>query len=560
MLQDPSVKYRPFPQVDLPDRQWPGRTITKAPRWLSTDMRDGNQALIDPMDTEKKTRFFNLLVKLGIKEIEVGFPSAGATEFDFISGLVQSGEIPDDVLIQVLTQARRDLIERSFESLKGAKQAIVHVYNAVSPAWRRIVFGMDRPQIKQIAIDAAKIIRDEAARQPNTEWHFEYSPETFSTAELDFSLECCEAVMDILQPTRERPIILNLPATVEAATPNIYADQIEWFGRHIRNRDSVVISLHPHNDRGTGVAAAELGLMAGGDRVEGCLFGNGERTGNCDIVTVGLNMYTQGVHPGLDFSNMEEIVQTVTYCNQLPVHPRHPYAGDLVFTAFSGSHQDAIKKGFAAQEARNDELWDVPYLPIDPADIGCSYEAVIRVNSQSGKGGVAWVLQQDKGLKLPKRMQADFSRVVQDLADRTSRELVAADIWTAFESYYCLGSDQPFKLIDYQESHQPHAGGNRLFVGKIALNGVEQTVSGRGNGLISSVLAALRDNCGIDLEVEDYNEHAIGHGSDVQAAAYVECKTPEGRKIFGVGMDADVATASVQAILSAANGLAARGN
>lgn len=560
MLQDPSVKYRPFPQVDLPDRQWPGRAITKAPRWLSTDMRDGNQALIDPMDTEKKTRFFNLLVKLGIKEIEVGFPSAGATEFDFISGLVQSSEIPDDVLIQVLTQARRDLIERSFESLKGARQAIVHVYNAVSPAWRRIVFGMDRPQIKQIAIDAAKIIRDEAAKQPNTEWHFEYSPETFSTAELDFSLECCEAVMDILQPTRERPIILNLPATVEAATPNIYADQIEWFGRHIRNRDSVVISLHPHNDRGTGVAAAELGLMAGGDRVEGCLFGNGERTGNCDIVTVGLNMYTQGVHPGLDFSNMEEIVQTVTYCNQLPVHPRHPYAGDLVFTAFSGSHQDAIKKGFAAQEARNDELWDVPYLPIDPADIGCSYEAVIRVNSQSGKGGVAWVLQQDKGLKLPKRMQADFSRVVQDLADRTSRELVAADIWTAFESYYCLGSDQPFKLIDYQESHQPHAGGNRLFVGKIALNGVEQTVSGRGNGLISSVLAALRDNCGIDLEVEDYNEHAIGHGSDVQAAAYVECKTPEGRKIFGVGMDADVATASVQAILSAANGLAARGN
>ncbi len=560
MLQDPSVKYRPFPQVDLPDRQWPGRTITKAPRWLSTDMRDGNQALIDPMDTEKKTRFFNLLVKIGIKEIEVGFPSAGATEFDFISGLVQSGEIPDDVLIQVLTQARRDLIERSFESLKGAKQAIVHVYNAVSPAWRRIVFGMDRPQIKQIAIDAAKIIRDEAAKQPNTEWHFEYSPETFSTAELDFSLECCEAVMDILQPTRERPIILNLPATVEAATPNIYADQIEWFGRHIRNRDSVVISLHPHNDRGTGVAAAELGLMAGADRVEGCLFGNGERTGNCDIVTVGLNMYTQGVHPGLDFSNIEEIVQTVTYCNQLPVHPRHPYAGDLVFTAFSGSHQDAIKKGFAAQEARNDEYWDVPYLPIDPADIGCSYEAVIRVNSQSGKGGVAWVLQQDKGLKLPKRMQADFSRIVQDLADRTSRELVAADIWTAFEGYYCLGTDQPFKLIDYQESHQPHAGGNRLFVGKIALNGVEQTVSGRGNGLISSVLAALRDNCGIDLEVEDYNEHAIGHGSDVQAAAYVECKTPEGKKIFGVGMDADVATASVQAILSAANGLAARGN
>ncbi|HKR17831.1 2-isopropylmalate synthase [Rhizorhapis sp.] len=561
MLQDPSVKYRPFPQVDLPDRQWPARTITRVPRWLSTDMRDGNQALIDPMDTEKKTRFFNLLVKLGLKEIEVGFPSAGATEFDFINGLVQSGDIPDDVFIQVLTQARRDLIERTFESLKGARQAIVHVYNAVSPAWRRIVFNMERPQIKQIAIDAAKIIRDEAAKQPNTDWHFQYSPETFSTAELDFSLECCEAVMDILQPTREKPIILNLPATVEAATPNIYADQIEWFCRHIRDRDKVVISLHPHNDRGTGVAAAELGLMAGGDRVEGCLFGNGERTGNCDIVTVGLNMYTQGVHPGLDFSNMEEVVQTVTYCNQLPVHPRHPYAGDLVFTAFSGSHQDAIKKGFAAQEQRNDQLWDVPYLPIDPADIGCSYEAVIRVNSQSGKGGVAWVLQQDKGLKLPKRMQADFSRVVQDLADKTSRELVASDIWTAFEGHYCLGTDQPFKLIDYQETQSPHASGsNRLFVGKILMNGEERSVSGRGNGLISSVLDALRENCGIDLEVEDYSEHAIGHGSDVQAAAYVECKAADGKKIFGVGMDADVATASVQAILSAANGLATREN
>jgi len=552
MLSDPSRKYRPFPQVDLPDRQWPSRTITQPPRWLSTDMRDGNQALIDPMDTEKKTRFFELLTRIGLKEIEVGFPSASATEFDFISGLVRSGRIPDDVLVQVLTQARRDLIERSFESLQGARAAIVHVYNAVSPAWRRIVFQMDRPQIKQIAVDAAMIIRDCAAAQPETEWHFEYSPETFSTAELDFSLECCEAVMDILKPTPERPIILNLPATVEAATPNIYADQIEWFGRHIRDRDSVVISLHPHNDRGTGVAAAELGLMAGGDRVEGCMFGNGERTGNCDIVTVGLNMYTQGVHPGLDFSNMEELVQTVTYCNQLPVHPRHPYAGELVFTAFSGSHQDAIKKGFAAQETRNDDLWNVPYLPIDPADIGCSYEAVIRVNSQSGKGGVAWVLQQDKGLKLPKRMQADFSRVVQDLADRVSRELQASDIWTAFEDYYCLGADQPFKLLDYQESG--HAG-NRLFVGKIALNGEARSVSGRGNGLLSSVLDALREQLGIDLEVVDYSEHAIGAGTDVNAAAYVECRTPEGKSVFGVGLDSDVATASVQAILSAANGL-----
>ncbi len=555
MLTDPARKYRPFPQVDLPDRQWPSRTITRPPRWLSTDLRDGNQALIDPMDSEKKTRFFDLLTRVGLKEIEVGFPSAGATEFDFISGLVRSGRIPDDVLIQVLTQARRDLIERTFESLDGARAAIVHVYNAVSPAWRRIVFQMDRPQIKQIAVDAAMIIRDQAAARPGTAWHFEYSPETFSTAELDFSLECCEAVMDILLPTPERPLILNLPATVEAATPNIYADQIEWFGRHISRRDCVVISLHPHNDRGTGVAAAELGLMAGADRLEGCLLGNGERTGNCDLVTVGLNLYTQGVAPGLDFSNMEEIVQTVTYCNQLPVHPRHPYAGELVFTAFSGSHQDAIKKGFAAQEARNDELWDVPYLPIDPADIGCSYEAVIRVNSQSGKGGVAWVLQQDKGLKLPKRMQADFSRVVQELADGSSRELHAADIWTAFVDHYCLGADQPFKLIDYEEGG---SAGARLFVGKIACEGAPVPVSGRGNGLMSSVLDAVREQFGIELEIVDYSEHAIGAGSDVNAAAYVECRTPEGRTVFGVGLDSDVATASVQALLSAANGFRRR--
>ncbi|MCW2366733.1 2-isopropylmalate synthase [Sphingobium sp. B7D2B] len=557
MLSDPSQKYRPFPQVDLPDRQWPSRTITQPPRWLSTDLRDGNQALIDPMDTEKKTRFFELLTRVGLKEIEVGFPSAGATEFDFISGLVKSGRIPDDVIIQVLTQARRDLIERTFESLQGARQAIVHVYNAVSPAWRRIVFNMERPQIKQIAVDAAKIIRDEAAKQPNTDWRFEYSPETFSTAELDFSLECCEAVMDILQPTQEKPLILNLPATVEAATPNIYADQIEWFCRHIRDRDSVVISLHPHNDRGTGVAAAELGLMAGADRVEGCLFGNGERTGNCDLVTVALNLYTQGVSPGLDFSNMEEVVQTVTYCNQLPVHPRHPYAGDLVFTAFSGSHQDAIKKGFAAQEQRNDEIWDVPYLPIDPADIGCSYEAVIRVNSQSGKGGVAWVLQQDKGLKLPKRMQGDFSKVVQDMADKSSRELHAADIWEAFEQHYCLTGAQPYALVDYVESGP---AGNRVFTGKIVHDGTERSISGRGNGLISSALSALRDELGIGLDVVDYNEHAIGTGGNVRAAAYVECRTDDGTTFFGVGTDEDVATASVKAVLSVVNAYYRRQN
>jgi len=558
MLQDPSRKYRPFPQVDLPDRIWPTRTITAPPRWLSTDLRDGNQALIDPMDGQKKKRFFDLLVRIGVKEIEVGFPSAGATEFDFISSLVRSGKVPDDVTVQVLTQARRDLIETTFQSLVGAPRAIVHVYNAVSPAWRQVVFGLDRPAIKQIAIDAAKIIRDEAAKQPDTDWHFEYSPETFSTAELDFSLECCEAVMDILQPTAEKPLILNLPATVEAATPNIYADQIEWMCRNISAREKVCISLHPHNDRGTGVAAAELGLMAGADRVEGCLFGNGERTGNCDIVTVSLNLYTQGINPGLDFSDIDEIIQTVEYCNQLPVHPRHPYAGELVFTAFSGSHQDAIKKGFAAQEARNDELWYVPYLPIDPHDLGRDYEAVIRVNSQSGKGGVAWVLQQDKGLKLPKKMQADFSRVVQALADETSRELGAADIWDAFQRHYHLASEQPVKLLDYHEGLGVPGTAGRSFVGRIEMQGEVRSISGRGNGLLSSVLSAIREGLGVELEVADYSEHAIGAGTDVQAAAYVECVAMDGTKIFGVGMDQDIATATVRAALSAANGLLAR--
>ncbi len=550
MLRDPSTKYRPFPQIDLPDRQWPSKTIVKPPRWLSTDLRDGNQALIDPMDAEKKTRFFDLLCKVGLKEIEVGFPSAGATEFDFISGLVKTGRIPDDVSVQVLTQSRRDLIETSFASLVGAKTAIVHLYNAVSPAWRKIVFGMDRAQVKQIAIDGAKVLRDEAAKQPNVRWQFEYSPETFSTAELEFSLEVCEAVMDVLMPTPDNPIIFNLPATVECATPNIYADQIEWFGRHIRNRDSVAISLHTHNDRGTGVAAAELGMMAGADRVEGCLLGNGERTGNCDFVTVALNMYTQGVDPKLDLSDIDAVVNTVSYCTNIPVHPRTPYAGDLVFTAFSGSHQDAIKKGFAAQEAKNDTLWEVPYLPIDPADLGRSYEAVIRVNSQSGKGGVAWVIEQDKGLKLPKRLQADFSRHVQAYADETSRELNAADIWQLFERTYLPHADDRVELRDYEESG---TAGQRVFIGRVAIDGEERSISGRGNGLISGVIAAIAESTGPTLDVVDYNEHAIGHGADAQAAAYVECRTAAGKTVFGVGMDTDIATASVRAVLSAAN-------
>ena len=554
MLKDPSAKYRPFPQINLPDRQWPGRVITQAPRWLSTDLRDGNQALIDPMGAEKKTRFFDLLVKVGLKEIEVGFPSAGATEFDFIRGLVDSGRIPDDVMVQVLTQSREDLIKTSFESLAGAKSAIVHVYNAVSPLWRQVVFGLEKPQIKEIARQGAMFLRDQAARFPQTDWHFEYSPETFSTAEVDFSIECCEAVMEVLQPTVEHPIILNLPATVEAATPNIYADQIEYFCRNLPNRDRAVISLHTHNDRGTGVAAAELGLMAGADRVEGCLFGNGERTGNCCLVTVALNMYTQGINPELDFSNIDEVIQTVEYCNQLKVPERHPYGGELVFTAFSGSHQDAIKKGFAAQEQRNDELWAIPYLPIDPADLGRSYEAVIRVNSQSGKGGFAWVIEQDQGLKLPKKMQAHFSKHVQELADELGRELVADDIWQVFQRVYRLNTPQHFQLVDFDEKRAPD--GTRIFAGKIELDGKERSVSGRGNGLISSVVSTIAESFGVSLEVRDYSEHAMGAGSDARAAAYVECVTPEGKTIWGVGIDEDVATASVRAVLSAANAVA----
>ena len=555
MLSEPGRKYRPFPQVDLPDRQWPSRTITAPPRWLSTDLRDGNQSIIDPMDAVKKNRFFDLLVEVGIKEIEVGFPAAGATEFDFISGLVKSGRIPDDVVVQVLTQSRQDLIQRSFESLEGAQAAIVHLYNAVSPAWREIVFRMSREDVKAIAIQGAQWLVDEAAKRPGTRWQFEYSPETFSTAELDFSLEVCEAVMQVVGPTRDWPIILNLPATVEAATPNVYADQIEYFCRNLPNREAAVISLHTHNDRGTGVAAAELGLMAGADRVEGCLFGNGERTGNCCLVTVALNMYTQGIDPELDFSNIDKVIETVEYCNQLPVHPRHPYGGELVFTAFSGSHQDAIKKGFEAQGQRNDQLWRVPYLPIDPADLGRTYEAVIRVNSQSGKGGFAWVLEQDQGLKLPKRMQADFSRHVQAMADELGRELNAADIWQCFrETYYVKVERRRFRLVDFDETKA--ADGTRIFAGVIAVDGEEQRVSGRGKGLVSSVLATIRESYALDFEVLDYYEHALGQGADARAAAYLECRLADGRTFWGAGIDEDVATASVRAILSAANSAA----
>jgi len=552
MLHDPSRKYRPFPQVPLPDRQWPGRTITQPPRWLSTDLRDGNQAIVDPMDAVKKNRFFDLLVGIGVKEIEIGFPAAGQTEFDFISGLVNTGKVSDDVIVQVLTQSREDLIRTSFASLDGARAAIVHLYNAVSPAWREIVFRMTPDEVRQVAVNGAKVMRDEAGKRPGTEWHFQYSPETFSTAELDFSISVCEAVMEVLQPTAERPIILNLPSTVEAATPNVYADQIEYFCRNLPGRDRAVISLHTHNDRGTGVAAAELGLMAGADRVEGCLFGNGERTGNACLVTLALNMYTQGIDPGLDFSDIDRVIETVEYCNQIPVHQRHPYGGELVFTAFSGSHQDAIKKGFEAQGMRNDELWRVPYLPIDPADLGRNYEAVIRVNSQSGKGGFAWVLEQDQGLKLPKKLQADFSKQVQRLADELGRELNAADIWQVFrETYYVKVDRRRFRLVDFEETRA--SDGTRLFAGTIEVDGQPQSVSGRGKGLISSVLTTLKQTFGLELEVLDYNEHALGAGTDARAATYLECLTGDGRTVWGVGIDEDVATASVRAILSAAN-------
>lgn len=551
MLKNPETKYRPFvTPVDLPDRQWPSRRLTSAPRWLSTDLRDGNQSLANPMGVERKQRFYDMLIAIGFKEIEVAFPSASQTEFEFVRSLITDDRIPDDVTIQVLTQSRTELIARTFESLEGAQRAIVHLYNATAPLFRRVVFGMERRDVVDLAITGVTAMLDESLKHPDTDWTFEYSPETFCFTEPDFALEICERVLDVWQPTAERPAILNLPATVEVAMPNVYADQIEWFCRNISRRDSVVISLHPHNDRGTGVAAAELGLLAGADRVEGCLFGNGERTGNVDLVTLALNLYTQGIDPGLSFPAMREVVNTVEHCTELPVHTRHPYAGELVHTAFSGSHQDAIRKGFAAHAQRNDGFWEMPYLPIDPADIGETYEAVIRVNSQSGKGGVAWVLEQDKGLKLPKRMQADFSTHVQKLADDLGRELNTSDIWQCFAGCYLPRPTDRFVLVDYEETGPV---GRRTFIGHIAIDGEVRSLSGRGNGLISGVVAALQDAGGPVLDVADYQEHATGSGATAQAAAYVECRTSDGRTVFGTGIDPDVATASVRALLHAAN-------
>lgn len=555
MMPQPQSKYRPFVStIDLPDRTWPSRRLTTPPVWCSVDLRDGNQALVDPMGVEKKLRFFDMLVGIGFKEIEIGFPSASQTEFDFCRRLIEEKRIPEDVAVQVLTPARPDLIRRTFEAVDGAPKAIVHLYNATAPVFRRVVFGMEKAEITALASQGARIMVEESLKRPDTAWIFQYSPETFTATEPEFALEICEAVLDVFQPTPADRVILNLPATVEVATPNVHADQIEWFCRNVSRRDSVIVSLHPHNDRGTAVAATELALMAGADRVEGCLFGNGERTGNVDLVTLALNFYSQGIDPGLDFSNLRSVVRTVEECNALPVHPRHPYAGELVFTAFSGSHQDAIRKGFAAHAKRNDTVWEMPYLPIDPSDVGESYEAVIRVNSQSGKGGVAWMIEQDKGLLLPRRLQIDFSRRVQEISDRTGREQGARAIWEAFEEAYHLSGDQRFDLIEYTTLGPRRSGQGRRFVGTIRVDGREHGITGSGNGLISSVIAALADDCGVVLDVVDYHEHALRGGADSQAAAYVECRTEDGRTVFGIGIDDDIAIASIKAVLSAANG------
>ncbi|BCA92339.1 MAG TPA: 2-isopropylmalate synthase [Halomonas sp.] len=549
MMKDPSKKYRPFVAVDLPDRQWPGQRIDTPPIWCSVDLRDGNQSLIDPMDQERKQRLFDMLLKIGFKEIEVGFPSASQTDFDFVRSLIEQDKIPEDVTIQVLTQARPHLIERTFEALKGVKNAIVHVYNATDPMFRRVVFSVDKTECIQIAVDATAQIRDLMAANPETNWTFQYSPELFTTTEMDFAVEIVEAVMDTFGPSVDNKMIVNLPATVEVATPNNYADQIEWFCRHVKKRDTLIVSVHPHNDRGTGVAAAELTLMAGADRIEGTLFGNGERTGNVDIVTLAMNMYTQGVHPQLDFSNITPIMREVEYCNQLPVHPRHPYVGDLVFTAFSGSHQDAIKKGMAERRANPEAPWDVPYLPIDPMDVGRSYEAVIRVNSQSGKGGISYLLEQEHGIELPRRLSIEFSQVVQEVADRTGKEITSQMIYQAFADEY-LEQRSPLALVNHRLSSEPDSP--KVALEAIVENGGQrQTLTGEGNGPLAAFIKALVAS-GQEVEIIDYHEHSRGQGADAEAIAYVEVRI-DGKAVFGVGTDESITSASMKGVLSAIN-------
>jgi 2-isopropylmalate synthase len=546
----PFEKYTAFAPIDLPDRQWPSRTIVKAPKWCSVDLRDGNQALVSPMDSERKRRMFTTLIDMGFKEIEVGFPAASQTDFDFVRTLIEEDLIPDDVVIQVLTPAREELIRRSFESLQGAKQAIMHLYNSTSTLQRRVVFGLDKDGITAIAVNAAKLIKELAA-QTDTKIRHQYSPESFTGTELDYAIEVCEAVMDVYEPTPDNPMILNLPATVEMATPNVYADQIEWFSRTIKNRDCIILSLHPHNDRGTGVAAAELGVMAGADRVEGTLFGNGERTGNVDLITLGMNLFSQGIDPELDISDMDHLVQVAEHCNQLPIHPRHPWGGELVFTAFSGSHQDAIKKGIAAMGDSNSGMWEVPYLPIDPQDVGRTYEAVIRINSQSGKGGVAYILEQDYGFVLPRRLQVEFSQVIQGLVEKTGEEILSADIWTAFKAEY-LDATTPFDFIEHRTVPDAHASEQRNMTAIMQIDGVETTISGNGNGPIDAYVNALSDHCGVRFRVVDYSERAIGSGADARAVAYVEIETPQG-PLFGVGEHPNIVTASLRAVTGALN-------
>lgn len=548
MLQDPSKKYRPFTPVSLRDREWPNKVITTPPIWMSTDLRDGNQSLFEPMDGEKKMRMFKMLCQVGFKEIEVAFPSASQTDFNFVRTLIEEEHIPEDVTIEVLTQARAHLIRRTMESIKGARRVIVHVYNATSQPFRDVVFGMSKDEVKAMAVNAVTLVKELSADMPETEVVLEYSPETFTATELEFSLEVCNAVTEAWGATPERKVILNLPTTVEVATPNVYADQIEWMHRHLERRDSIILSLHPHNDRGTAVASAELGLMAGAERLEGCLFGNGERTGNVDLVTVALNMYTQGIQPGLDFSDINAIGRTVEDCNQLPIHPRHPYVGDLVFTAFSGSHQDAIKKGFAAQKAG--DPWNVPYLPIDPSDLGRSYDSVIRVNSQSGKGGIAYLMESKYGITLPRRLQVEFSGVVQQHTDAIGSEVSASDIWRLFSATYL----EPAEQVRYGGHHlfeHGNAQGIRL---SIEIGGVPYLLTGEGNGPIDAAIRALR-GADIELQVRSFEERSIAasvNGGEASACAFIEIAA-QGREFYGVGMDTNIVTASIKAIVSSLN-------
>src|SRR5689334_11945489 len=563
----PYQRYEPYLKqfpVLLPDRQWPDKVVEKAPRWCAVDLRDGNQALIDPMSPERKRRMFSLLVAMGYKEIEVGFPAASQTDFDFVRQLIEQDLIPDDVTIQVLVQCREHLIDRTFESIRGAKRAIVHFYNSTSTLQRRVVFGLDRDGITDIATTGARLCQKYAEiHTPDTEIFYEYSPESYTGTELDYALEICSAVIDVIDPTPDRPLIINLPATVEMATPNVYADSIEWMHRHLPRRESIVLSLHPHNDRGCAVAAAELGVLAGADRVEGCLFGNGERTGNVDLVTLGLNLFSQGIDPQIDFRQIDEIRRTVEYCNQLPVHERHPYGGDLVYTAFSGSHQDAINKGLDAMKVDADSsgadvadiLWQVPYLPIDPKDVGRTYEAVIRVNSQSGKGGVAYIMKADHGLALPRRLQIEFSQVIQKIADGEGGEVSPKEMWDAFSEEY-LAPVRPLERMKQRVDTSEEDGGPTSIAATVKINGVETEITGVGNGPLAAFVHAL-GKVGFEVAVLDYSEHAMSSGDDAQAAAYVEASV-SGRTVWGVGIAPSITSASLRAVVSAVN-RAARG-